>query len=115
MPRRTSYLALAVVLCGAACTREVPRVKQDEDPPPVTLRAEPPPTGLPPFTPSATPHVAAPSAAGRRVGDHVSVRWHGTCYAARILGVPSPGSYLITYDGYGHSWDETVGENRICK
>jgi hypothetical protein len=112
---QTGALAFAVALGAAACTRDVPHVKQEEDPPPVKLVADPPPTGLPAFQPSAAPHVAAPSAAGRRVGDHVSVRWHGTCYAARILGVPSSGSYLITYEGYGHSWDETVSESRICK
>jgi hypothetical protein len=113
MLRRTSYLAL--VLGGVACTREVPHVKQEEDPPQVTVVADPPPSGLPPFQPSAAPHVAAPSSPGRHVGDHVMVRWQGTCYAAHILRVQGPGSYFITYERYSHGWDETVGESRICK
>jgi hypothetical protein len=89
-------------------------VKREEDPPPVQLVAEPPPSGIPAFTASATPRSSGPSG-GRKVGDRVMVRWGGTCYASRILAVHGPGSYLITYDGYGHSWDETVGESRICK
>jgi hypothetical protein len=126
MLRRTSYplaVRALVVLGGVACTRKVPHVKQEEDPPAVTVVADPPPSGLPAFQPSAAPHVAAPgapapgvpAAGGRRAGDHVRVRWQGTCYAAHILRVQGPGSYLITYEGYSHSWDETVGENRICK
>jgi hypothetical protein len=43
------------------------------------------------------------------------VNWKGKCYASRILSVPRPGSYFITYEGYSHSWDETVDESRICK
>lgn len=51
----------------------------------------------------------------RKQGDRVQVRWKGQCYAARILSVAKGGMYFITYEGYAHSWDETVGESRICK
>jgi hypothetical protein len=56
--------------------------------------------------------VAGPT---RKVGDRISVRWKGSCYASRILSVAKPGVYFITYEGYAHSWDETIGESRICK
>jgi hypothetical protein len=61
---------------------------------------------------------AAPAPAGvpaRKVGDRISVRWKGSCYASKILSVAKPGVYFITYEGYAHSWDETIGESRICK
>ena len=51
---------------------------------------------------------------GRKVGDRISVRWKGSCYASRILSVAKPGVYFITYEGYDHSWDETITEGRIC-
>jgi hypothetical protein len=46
------------------------------------------------------------------VGSAVRVLWRGKWYAARVLNV-SKGQYLITYDGYDHSWDEWVGSGRI--
>jgi hypothetical protein len=51
----------------------------------------------------------------RRVGDRVEVNWKGTCYAARIVRIPEAGSYLITYEGYARSWDETIQDDRFCR
>lgn len=61
------------------------------------------------------PSIPVQQVAGRKQGDRVQVRWKGKCYAARILSVATGGMYFITYEGYAHSWDETVGESRICK
>lgn len=63
-------------------------------------------------------NTVAPAPVGgptRKVGDRISVRWKGSCYPSRILSAPKPGVYFITYEGYAHSWDETIGEGRICK
>ena len=115
-PAARLVLACAVAVAAlAACRREEPHVKADEDPPPVKLVVDPPPSGMPAFTATAAPRAAVASTEGRRAGDHVRVRWGGTCYAARITSVASPGAYRITYDGYSHAWDETIGESRICK
>jgi hypothetical protein len=90
-------------------------------PPDVTLTPDPQPPGAAPADSApAVPHHVTPAqqgvaAPGRRAGQRVQVEWHGKCYAARIVSVPRPGAYFITYEGYDHSWDETVGENRICK
>jgi hypothetical protein len=60
------------------------------------------------------PPPARRTSSGRRVGDRVDVRWNGTCYAARILQADGRG-YLITYEGYARSWDETIQEDRFCR
>ena len=64
--------------------------------------------------PSDAPAASGAVGAARKAGDRVNVRWKGRCYPARILKVAKPGTYFITYEGYSHSWDETVGDNRIC-
>jgi hypothetical protein len=120
------FLFASAVVCACvaalpACKREVPHVREDDEPAPVALTEEPPPSGPPAFSgappaPNRAPMAVGAAAPGsRRAGDHVRVRWHGTCYAARILRPNGAGAYLITYDGYNHSCDETVGESRICK
>jgi hypothetical protein len=106
-------LAGALALTG--CKRRERRI-EPEPPPPTELTADPTPSGAPalaPGSPTARRPVGANTGA-RRVGDHLSVSWKGSCYPARILAVAGPGSYLITYEGYDHSWDETIGEGRVC-
>lgn len=106
---------LACCLALAGCKQKKQWV--EPEPPPLTkLTADPTPTT--PAAVESAPAARRPlggSTSGRRAGDHVSVRWKGSCYAARILSVAGPGAYFITYEGYDHSWDETVGESRICK
>jgi hypothetical protein len=46
------------------------------------------------------------------VGASVSVLWKGSWYPAQILQAQS-GRYYITYDGYGSSWNEWVGADRV--
>lgn len=47
------------------------------------------------------------------VNDKVKVEYNGTWYDATILKVNDKGEYFITYDGWGDSWNEWVGANRI--
>lgn len=72
-------------------------------------------TSVTPPSAVGLPSIPAQQVAGRKQGDRVQVRWKGQCYAARILSVAKGGTYFITYEGYAHSWDETIGESRICK
>ncbi len=48
-----------------------------------------------------------------KLSDHVRVEWHGQVYPATISGIVGPEKYRVTYDGYGHEWDEIVGLSRI--
>jgi hypothetical protein len=48
-----------------------------------------------------------------KYGERVRVEWHGQIYNATITGIVGQERYRITYDGYGHEWDETVGLSRI--
>jgi len=48
-----------------------------------------------------------------KMGEHVRVDWHGQLYAARITGIVGDEKYRVTYEGYGHEWDEIVGRSRI--
>ncbi len=46
------------------------------------------------------------------VGDAVNIDWKGKLYPGKILEV-KPGSYLVSYDGYGTEWNETVKPERL--
>src|SRR4051812_11150844 len=83
-------LLLACIPGLAACAEKKKPVMEDDYPPRVTLKPDPPPSGLPRVVPP-------PAVAGRRAGDRVSVRYGGTCYPARIVSAPRPGTYFITY------------------
>jgi hypothetical protein len=48
-----------------------------------------------------------------KMGDHVRVEWHGQIYPATISGIVGQEKYRVSYDGYGHEWDEIVGLSRI--
>nr|HPQ81370.1 agenet domain-containing protein [bacterium] len=52
------------------------------------------------------------SAEGFKKGDSVEVLWKGSWYPATVEKVSGEKSY-ITYTGYGKSWDEWVGPDRI--
>lgn len=47
------------------------------------------------------------------VGASVEVLWSGTWYPASIKAIRGRDQWLIGYDGYGTSWDEVVGLDRI--
>lgn len=121
MISRERGLAWAAVLVSALVLAGCKRKKQDDtDSAPAAVTAPPPaatPVAAPPETAAAAPAPAPAPVGGplRRAGDSVQVRWKGKCYAAKIVNVAKPGVYFITYVGYSHSWDETIGENRICK
>jgi hypothetical protein len=113
--QRIPAFVLAGIAAASGCKREVPRI-EPSPPPLVTVAADPTPSApaAADSTPPA-PRPLTPGSTGRRAGQRVQVRWKGNCYPAHIVSVPRPGAYFITYDGYDHSWDETVGESRICK
>jgi hypothetical protein len=48
-----------------------------------------------------------------KMGERVRVEWHGRIYGAQITGIVGQEKYRVTYDGYGHEWDEIVGLSRI--
>jgi len=48
-----------------------------------------------------------------KMGDHVRVEWHGQIYPATVSGIVGQEKYRVSYDGYGHEWDEIVGLSRI--
>lgn len=48
-----------------------------------------------------------------KIGARVRVEWHGQMYSATIDGIVGQERYRITYEGYGHEWDEIVGLSRI--
>ncbi len=48
-----------------------------------------------------------------KLNDHVRVEWHGQIYPARVTGIVGQEKYRVSYDGYGHEWDEIVGLARI--
>ena len=48
-----------------------------------------------------------------KIGARVRVEWHGQTYPAVIDGIVGQERYRITYEGYGHEWDEIVGLSRI--
>lgn len=52
------------------------------------------------------------SAADFKVGDPVEVLWSGTWYKAKVTALEG-GKWKISYEGYGSSWDEVVGPERI--
>lgn len=70
----------------------------------------PPAAGAAAAATVATPVAAA--AGSWQVGNVVEVLWNGAWYKAKILEIKD-GKYKITYDGYGSSWDEFVGPDRI--
>ncbi len=47
-------------------------------------------------------------------GDQVKINWQGTWYVGKILKKQDD-KYYISYDGYGKSWNEWVGPERIRK
>lgn len=47
------------------------------------------------------------------VGMHVLVQWSDRWWAASVLAVLPDGRAMITYDGYGSGWDESVGLDRV--
>lgn len=47
-----------------------------------------------------------------RVGTHVKVETEGKWYAARVVQVRG-GAHYVTYDGYGHEYDEWVSSDRV--
>jgi hypothetical protein len=48
-----------------------------------------------------------------KMGDHMRVEWHGQIYPATVSGIVGQEKYRVSYDGYGHEWDEIVGLSRI--
>jgi hypothetical protein len=64
------------------------------------------------YAPTASPQVVA-----KRnpfpVGARVDVMWSGNWYPAMVKEVRGDGRWLIGYDGYGSSWDQEVGVDRI--
>jgi hypothetical protein len=53
----------------------------------------------------------APASAAARAGDPLLVEWQGSWWKAHVLGVER-GQLTISYDGYGHEWDETIDRSR---
>jgi hypothetical protein len=49
--------------------------------------------------------------AGARAGGALLVEWKGSFWKAHVLGVER-GQLTISYDGYGHEWDETIDRSR---
>lgn len=114
-PPRAGHFARGLSLglvCLAACgpPREADLVHIPALPVPVARPAPSPPVVAREPRPSAP---AAPEPAGRKKGSKVWVEWHGTPYAATVLGTTSDGKTRIHYDGYGDEWDEDVTEDRI--
>jgi hypothetical protein len=69
-----------------------------------------------PVEPPAKVRAKAIKAAQNNVykqGEHVRVEWHGQLYTATITGIVGQEKYRVSYDGYGHEWDEIVGLARI--
>jgi hypothetical protein len=118
MPRRAALASLACALALVGCKQEKKPVPDRPLTPVVFEPVEGADAGARSPLPGASQAPTGGPAPGmggeRHAGDHASVRWKGSCYPARIVSVPRPGAYLITYDGYGHSWDETIGEGRFC-
>lgn len=52
------------------------------------------------------------AAGGYAAGQDVLCEWRGKWWPARVLEATG-GLYLIHYDGYSSSWDETVGPERL--
>lgn len=46
-------------------------------------------------------------------GTAVWVEWQRRWWKATVVRVETPSAWHIHYDGWGHSWDETVGPDRI--
>src|SRR5882757_4455300 len=46
------------------------------------------------------------------VGAPVEVLWSGTWFKGKVVAVEQ-GKWKISYDGYGSSWNESVGPDRI--
>ncbi len=113
LPRAITILCLIAVAIGVTGCRKRKTDSTDSEQTQTTTATAPPPateTAPPPPPPAPAPV----SFGGRKVGDTISVMWKGKCYAARITAVPAPGTYRITYVGYSSSWDETIGESRVC-
>lgn len=66
----------------------------------------------PPAAATAVVPAAAGVAGAWKVNDVVEVLWNGTWFRAKVIEVKD-GKYKITYEGYDHSWDELVGNDRI--
>ncbi len=56
---------------------------------------------------------ASPAAASFAAGDPVKVLWNGSWWNGRIVRVLAATAWEISYDGYGASWHETVGPDRL--
>lgn len=50
-----------------------------------------------------------------KIGERVSVEWHGSWWAATVIALPAPNRYRVHYDNYDSSWDENVDPTRIRK
>jgi hypothetical protein len=48
-----------------------------------------------------------------QVGAKVYVEWQGRWWRASVREIVAPGRWLVHYDGWARSWDETVGPERI--
>lgn len=64
----------------------------------------------------AVPAPAAQPSAGSRfsAGQPVLCEWRGQWWPASVLEVLGDDLYLIHYDGYSSSWDETVNASRLA-
>lgn len=70
--------------------------------------------GAGPATTTAPASRPAPTAGshGPAAGAHVRILWSGSWYPGRVLRVDGD-RYLVSYDGYGSSWDEWVDASRL--
>lgn len=48
-------------------------------------------------------------------GESIEISWKGEWYKGKIVEVKSNDNYLISYDGYDATWNESVGVGRIRK
>ena len=64
---------------------------------------------------AAPPKERAQTRAGYGVGEAILVKWGGQWWPGRIERVVSEGAWEISYDGWGKSWNETVGKSRLAR
>lgn len=50
-----------------------------------------------------------------QVNDIVEIEWKGKWYDGKVLEKKSNGTYLVSYDGFDSSWNETLVNSRIRK
>ena len=110
---RASRPSLVILLLSAITAAGCCKSKTNENAPPSTNTPTQPATTV--TTPVApTPTLPPAPVEPYKVGERIQVEWKGDCYPARIVKVVRPGAYFITYEGYDHSWDETITKGRIC-